>query len=318
MDLKHRIKGTVMVIIGAAFWGISGTVAQQLFQYQGVSVGWLVTARLLFAGLILLLFSLFGKNRARIWQIWQHPKRAIQLLVFGLFGMLGVQYTYFASINRGNAAVATLLQYLAPLFILIYYMLRRTEKPRLIDGVSMALALLGTYLLLTNGHGGELHLPLSAVIWGILSGLALAFYTLYPGTLLSEWGSPVVVGWGMLIGGIGLSFFTPPWQAGPVHWSFLTVSFIGFVVVFGTLIAFYLYLESLAYISPRESSLLACVEPLTSVVTAVVWLGVTMKLYQSIGAACVIVMIILLAIKPSAAESEPEMTLPIEEIKNSI
>jgi drug/metabolite transporter (DMT)-like permease len=318
VDLRQRIKGTIMVVVGAAFWGISGTVAQQLFQYQGVTVGWLVTVRLLFAGFFLLLFSLLGKKRERVWKIWQNPKRALQLLVFGLFGLLGVQYTYFASISRGNAAVATLLQYLAPLFILIYFMLRRKERPRLMDGVSMTLALLGTYLLLTNGHGGELHLPLSAVIWGVLSGVALAFYTLYPGILLSEWGSPVVIGWGMFIGGMGLSLFTPPWQTGPVHWSLLTVCFIGFVILFGTLIAFYLYLESLAYISPKEASLLACTEPLTSVVTAVVWLGVTMKFYQALGAASVILMILLLAIKPSTSSQSNELPLNLGEVDKII
>ena len=42
------------------------------------------------------------------------------MILFGLFGMLAVQYTYFASIKEGNAAVATLLQYLAPIFITVY------------------------------------------------------------------------------------------------------------------------------------------------------------------------------------------------------
>ena len=41
------------------------------------------------------------------------------MILFGLFGMLAVQYTYFASIKEGNAAVATLLQYLA-LYLLLY------------------------------------------------------------------------------------------------------------------------------------------------------------------------------------------------------
>lgn len=287
-----------MVVIGAALWGISGTVAQQLFQHEGVDVGWLVTIRLLLSGLILLSLSSFGKEKPRIWLIWKEPKRAMQLVVFGILGMLGVQYTYFASIRYGNAAVATLLQYLAPLFILIFYMWKTRKAPGVIDLVSMFLALVGTYLLLTNGRGTHVHLPFPAVIWGVLSGVALAFYTIFPGALLKEWGSPIVIGWGMLIGGVGLSFVHPPWSVGAVHWSFLTVTFILFVVFFGTLLAFYLYLESLVYLSPKESSLLACVEPLTAVITAVLWLGVTMKGWQQIGALFVMIMIILLAMKP--------------------
>lgn len=295
-ELTARLKGLFMVVIGAAFWGISGTVAQQLFQHDGVEVGWLVTVRLLCTGLVLLILSSFGGSKKKVWRVWKTPQQAVQLLIFGIVGLLGVQYTYFASIKLGNAAVATLLQYLAPLFILIYLMWKNRQAPKFIDVCSIILALLGTYLLLTNGCGLKLHLPPFAVIWGILSGVALAFYTLYPGSLLKTWGSTIVIGWGMVIGGIGLSFIHPPWQIGAVHWSFLTVASLFFVILFGTLLAFYLYLESLTYLSPKETSLLACVEPLTSVITAVTWLGVSMRLWQYVGAGFVIIMIILQAV----------------------
>ena len=37
-----------------------------------------------------------------------------QLIIYALFGMLGVQYTFMATIDKGNVAIATLLQFLAP------------------------------------------------------------------------------------------------------------------------------------------------------------------------------------------------------------
>lgn len=97
------------------------------------------------------------------------------MILFGLFGMLAVQYTYFASIKEGNAAVATLLQYLAPIFITVYLLFKWNVRPSKIDFISITLSLVGTFLLLTNGSVHNLAVSTPAIIWGILSGLSLAF-----------------------------------------------------------------------------------------------------------------------------------------------
>ncbi|MGV3488990.1 MAG: DMT family transporter [Tuberibacillus sp.] len=314
MNVAH-IKGIIMVVIGAALWGISGTVSQTLFQHHHVSVGWLVDVRLLGSGIVLLVACIIGKERRKVWNVWRKPGTATAIVLFAILGMVGVQYTYLASIAKGNAAVATLLQYLAPVMIAIYFIIKNRKLPRWAEWISIFLALLGTFLLLTNGSLKNLHIPASAVIWGLLSALALAFYTIYPGKLLKDWGAPVIVGWGMMIGGICLAFLYHPWEVSSVHWTFKTSSFIGFVVIFGTLIAFYLYLESQRYITAKESSLLACTEPLTAVLTAILWLGVPMGLLQWAGAVCVFGMIILLTIKP---EEKPVENYNVNEKVNSI
>jgi len=89
MDKAAKSKGLFLVTTGATFWGISGTVSKRLFQQTEIDVNW-------------------------------HRRSAIQLIVFGLVGMFSVQYTYMISIQHGNAAAATLLQYLAPVMIIIY------------------------------------------------------------------------------------------------------------------------------------------------------------------------------------------------------
>lgn len=125
----------------------------------------------------------------------------MQVLLFGLMGMLAVQYTYMASIQHGNAAVATLLQYTAPVMIIVYLVIRRQSIFTRRDLVTVVLALAGMFFLLTNGSISTLTVPFVAVMWGILSAVALSFYTLYPISLLKQFDSLVVVGWAMLIGG---------------------------------------------------------------------------------------------------------------------
>lgn len=289
-----RAKGIALVLTGAILWGVSGTVAQYLFQRQGFSAEWLVVTRLLVSGAILLFFShVFAKQN--IWKVWGSKQDRIGLVLFGIFGMLAVQYTYFAAIQHGNAATATVLQYLAPVIIVLYLCIRSKSLPAKYQVTAIILALLGTYLLVTGGTIQSLAISGPAIFWGISSAFALAYYTLQPGRLLSNWGSILTVGWGMMIGGVGFSFINPPWEfAG--NWSVPSVLAVIFVVIFGTLIAFYCYLESLKYISPSETSLLASAEPLSAAFLAVAWLNVPFGLAEWFGTLCIISTIFILSL----------------------
>src|SRR3954463_10777639 len=97
-----RTKGILLVLIAATSWGVSGTVAQYLFHQQGFRSSWLVVIRLLLAGLGLLLFS-HSVGKQNIWSIWKSKQDLFRLIAFGIIGMLGVQYTFFAAIEQGNA-----------------------------------------------------------------------------------------------------------------------------------------------------------------------------------------------------------------------
>jgi drug/metabolite transporter (DMT)-like permease len=301
MNRPTRRTGLFLVITGAIFWGVSGTVAQKLFQQNTIDVNWLVTTRLLIAGFLLLAVQFFRKDRSQILDVWKNRRTAFQLIIFGLLGMLAVQYTYMASIKHGNAAVATLLQYLAPVMIIIYLILRKQTILTRQDLLTVSLALVGCFFLLTNGSISQLSVPTLAIVWGILSGLALAFYTLYAVPLLKQNDSLVIVGWAMIIGGFALSFIHPPWQMDFTDITVETYLYLVFVIIFGTMFAFWFYIESLQSLSPKESSLLGSIEPLAAVLTTVLWLKEPFGFFQWIGTACIIGMILLLALNKKSS-----------------
>ncbi|MGI8384202.1 EamA family transporter [Robertmurraya sp. P23] len=291
-----RNKGIFLVITGATFWGIGGTVAKKLFEQYGIDINWLVTTRLLIAGVLLLTIQFFRKDRSQILGVWKTKSNAISLIIFGLLGMLAVQYTYMASIQHGNAAVATLLQYLAPVMIIVYLILRHQAVLTTRDLITVSLALVGSFFLLTNGSISQLSVPTPAVVWGVLSGVALAFYTLYAIPLLKQYDSLVIVGWAMIIGGFALSFIHPPWQIDLSALPLEAYLYLVFVIIFGTMIAFWFYIESLQSLLPKESSLLGSIEPLAAVLTTVFWLKEPFGMFQWIGASCILFMIVFLAL----------------------
>lgn len=293
MRFQSRIKGILLVIIGAMLWGVSGTVAQYLFQKKMFSPEWLVVIRLLASGLILLLYA-FIKDKQDIWTIWMSKHTILSLILFSIIGMVGVQYTYFAAIKYGNAATATILQYLSPVLITCYLAIGTKKMPSLQEITAVTLAMLGTFFIITKGNIHSISISKLALFWGISSAFAAAFYTLQPSSLLAKWDSTIVVGWGMLIGGIAFSFIHQPWNF-TGQWSIASVFAVIFVVLFGTLIAFYCYLESLKYIQPTESSILSSVEPLSAAFLSVLWLHVPLGMLQWLGTACIIFTVVILS-----------------------
>ncbi|MFP7169572.1 EamA family transporter [Terribacillus sp. 7520-G] len=291
---NKQIAGTALVLLGAIFWGVSGTVAQFLFQTKGFSTEWLTVVRLLAAGVALLTIARMKEGR-KVWAVWKNKQEAISLILFGILGMLAVQYTYFAAIEHGNAATATILQYLAPALITCYLAIRSRRLPSFPISVSLVIAIIGTFLLVTGGNLQSLTISGWAIFWGVASAFALSFYTLQPLKLLASWGARIVVGWGMLIGGFCFSFIHPPWQM-EGEWSLSSSAAILFVIIFGTIIAFYFYLESTKYIAASKVSILASVEPLSATFLSILWFQIPFGLPEWGGAILILITITILSI----------------------
>ncbi|WP_183279786.1 DMT family transporter [Clostridium fungisolvens] len=302
MKSQPRIKGFALVIFSTMMWGVSGTVAQYLFQQRGFSPEWLVVIRLLVSGIVLLSFATLRGNK-NVRKIWSSKYTIFNLICFALLGMLGVQYTYFAAIKYGNAATATILQYLYPVIITFYMTIRTKRAPSLREVIVITLTIVGTFLIITKGNVSTLSISKLALFWGVTSAFAAAFYTLQPAYLLTRFDSITVVGWGMLIGGLGFSFIQKPWIC-TGQWSISSILAVIFVVLFGTLIAFCCYLESLKYIKPIEVSILSSIEPLSAAVLSIFWLHVNLGFVQWIGTGCIIFGIIYLSLTKKTPEQK--------------
>lgn len=303
---KQRLIGILYVLIGAILWGIAGTVGQRLLQGEGIPVDWLVALRLTISGSLLLVVALFSKHRKLVFQVWRDLRSTLSLLVFSIFGMLAVQYTFMVSIELGNAAVATLLQYQAPVFIFIYLVIRRMTVINARDIFAIILAVTGTFLLLTNGSIHELAVPIPSVVWGLISGVTLAFYTLYAAHLIKKWGSLIVIGWSMVIGGTCLAIYHPPWNIDTTGWTMDTGLLLLFIVIFGTMIAFWFYVESLRFLKPAETTLLGTVEPLTAVFSSVIWLKISFGELQLLGMILILLMVVYLAVFKDKRKDIPQ------------
>jgi drug/metabolite transporter (DMT)-like permease len=287
--------------MAATLFGVGGTFAQFLFQRRGVNIDWLVTMRLLCAGAALLSIAAARQGRA-VLAIWRQDPAAV--ILFGLVGMMPVQYTYMAAIDASNTATATVLQFTSPAMIALWLALVGRRWPDRRELAAIALAMLGTFFLVTHGRLGALSISPLALFWGLASAVAAAFNSIQPAALLRKYGASLVGGWGMLVGGVALSFLHAPWKVEGT-WDARAYIFLAFILLFGTLAAFYLYIKALRLIGAQKSSLLTCAEPLSAAVLAVWWLGVPWGGMDWLGTGCILVTIALLA-KEQSEESQAE------------
>ena len=290
---KNDNTGMLSTFVGGTLWGINGVMGNYLFLNKNVTTPWLIPYRLILAGFLLLGY-LYYKKGSKIFDILKNPKDLLQIVLFGLIGMLGTQYTYFSAIQFSNAAIATVLTYFGPTLVLIYMCLREKRKPLKYEIVSICLSSFGVFLLATHGDITSLQISFKALVWGILSALSVVFYTVQPESLLKKYGASIVVAWGMMIGGIFITFVTKPWNIN-VTFDFVTFLVLMLIIVFGTIIAFILYLTGVNIIGPTKASIIACIEPVAATICAILFLGVTFDFLDVIGFLCIISTIFIVA-----------------------
>ena len=141
----------------------------------------------------------------------------------------------------------------------------------------------------------------SQILWGLSSAVALVLYTMLPGSLIARWGSTVVTGYGMLIGGIFLFFLTGYWNY-RISFSPAMVMGVAAIVVLGTALAFTLYLQGVSDIGSVKASMLACIEPVSATVISALWLHTSFTTVDIAGLALIVTAVLMLSRKGKGTE----------------
>lgn len=294
-EKSKMVTGTIVTIAGGILWGVSGVCGQYMFQNKGVTAPWLVSVRLVVAGLLMLCYY-FLTDREQTLAIWKSKRDRRDVIIYGLFGMLPCQYAYFQTIEWSNAGTATVIQYLGPALIVIWVCFRTKRMPTLQEITGVILAVIGVFLIATHGNPTSLALSGRALLMGLASAVSVAIYTLEPARLQKKYDTPLILAWGMTIGGVALTLISRPWTAKGIQADAEMFAALAFVIAFGTMAGFSLYMTGVKLIGSVKASLYACMEPVSSMILTVLWMKVNFTTPDLIGTLLVIATIIILAI----------------------
>lgn len=293
--LRQRRLWAFLAALACVMWGISGLFAKELFNISpDITPIWLSQIRMITSGIVLLIVA--GLVQQKPLATMKNRHDAWVIIAYGIFGLLPVQLFYFIVVQKANASIATILQFVGPFFVMAYLALTHRQVLRNVDIMAAIAAFIGVVLLATHGNFSHLTITPEVLFWGLLSAVGVATNTLIPINVLKRVSSLVVTGWGLLSAGICLLLVHPAWPRipnDPRVWICVTS-----VIIIGTIIPFQLMTNSLRFIKPSTASLLDAFEPFSATVGSVLVFGLVMVPLDWVGSLLVVLSAMALNLAP--------------------
>jgi drug/metabolite transporter (DMT)-like permease len=296
---RHPRIGYLMAAGAASLWAVNGTVSKVILA-SGVSSLRLSQVRMTGAliGFVLVLL-LTAPERLRV------RRRELPFLaVWGIGGLAFVQWFYFLAIHRLAIVLALMTEYVSPLYVgqWAHYVFHEPVRRRI--WVALAFALAGLALIVNVHRGGTI--SAAGVAFALSSAAAYTFYILLAERGVGDRDAVSLLAWGF---GFGALFwcFVAPWWSFPAGRVGADVSLLGhlsdrhlpvwaliaFLIVIGTIVPFFLIVSALRHLPATRVGIIAMLEPVVATVVAWAWLNESLSAVQLVGAAIVLLAIVL-------------------------
>ena len=299
--------GLPLAVAAAFSFGMSGAWARGLID-AGWSPGAAVTVRVWVAALVLLIpavLSLRGRWGAL-------RKNAGMVAAYGLLAVAATQLCYFQAVAVMDVGIALLIEYTAPIAVILWLWLRRGEKPSRRSVIGAVIAFVGLVLMLDIVTGAEVNVP--GILWALAAMVGAASYFLL--SARADTGLPPIglAGGGLLLGAVGLTvagavgILPLAWTTDDITYRFGTVPWFVPVLAIGliaTALAYLLGIASTRMLGSRLASFVALSEVVAALLFGWLLLGQLPDLLQALGGALVLVGVVIVKLgEPAPARAD--------------
>jgi len=298
----HPLRGYCFIASAALFWGVSAALGRAVFTgrlplssaaLRPIDPLILSQTRTTFSLLVLLPLLVASKG----WERIKLPARDLAYcLLLGTLGVAVSNYFYYVAIQRTNVATAIIVQYTAPVWVLLYVVARGQQKLSAQKVIAVALAVAGSVLVIGIVGAKQqraLRLDSYGIIAALLASFSFAFYNVAGHRILTRYDRWRVLVWTLTAASAFWLVVNPPWKIvaahyAPAQWLFLFV--FSMISVLG---AFSLYFLGLQYLEPTRAIIASCLEPVFSILLAALVLGEVLRPIQTLGIAFVLAAIVI-------------------------
>lgn len=274
-------RGAWLIVAAALLWSLLGLFTRSLLD-QGLSPLQIAFYRATLAAIPFALHALLALPKGTPRSPRTLPQ-ALQLLAFAALGVT-LFYTALAqAIEAGGIALAFILLYTAPIFVVLLAWPLFGERPTRLNAAAVLLAIVGIALVTLSGGSG-VRISGSALGWGLLAGGSYASYYLLGKSLLQRFAPAVLFAWILPLGGLMLwplaGIEAPP---GPSAWLPLLAS-----ALLCTYLAYWLYSLGLQRTPAASAVLIATIEPVAAALWAALFFGELLGALGIVGGALVL------------------------------
>lgn len=240
----------------------------------------------------------------------------IQCLILGMLGVAASNYFYYVAIQRTSVAIAIILQYTAPVWVLLYVVARGQQKLSMQRVLAVLVALAGIALtigIVGSGSRSSLRIDSYGLIAAMLASFSFAFYNVGGHSILARYDRWRVLVWTLASAAVFWLFVNPPWKIIAAHYSLAQWIFLFIFSMISVLGSFSLYFLGLQYLEPSRAIIVSCLEPVFSILLAAVLLGEGVRPIQTLGIVLVLSAIVIVQLPGrEAPDREAVVVDPIE------
>lgn len=297
----HPFTGYFLYLLASLLFALNGTVSKSIL-LTGIDPERLSQLRVTAAFLIL--FIIVAVTRPA--RLKLKKKEIPILLAYGILGVAMTQYLYFVSLVYLPVGVALLIEFTAPILVALWMRFAWKEPTRKTVWLALAMALAGLALVAQVWMGFALNATGVLAAAGAAVSLAI-FYLLGDKQVRSENArDPVsLTMWGFGAAALFWAIMQPwwlfPWSQlagvtdplGSLGWEFPLWTMVGSMVILGTVIPFWLVVESLRHLRASQASTMGLTEPLFATVIAWILLSESLNWIQLTGGALILLGVFL-------------------------
>ena len=271
------------VLASGVLWGLIGIFNRRLTA-AGFSVGSIVLIRNL--GSMVLLGLLFLAKDRNIFRIrWKHVPI---FLGTGVVSVLFFTLCYFSCQRLCSLAVAAVLLYTSPAFVVLFSAILWKDKITKRKLLALVLAFLGCTFV-TGLWSGDASVTLLGAILGVASGLFYGLYSIFGRYALAHYKPFTVTFYTFLFAGIGALAVLRPAEIAAGFSSAPSLAWVALgLIVVCTVAPYLLYTYGLAGMDSGKAAILASVEPVTAAIVGVLAFGEPMSAMVLLGLVCIL------------------------------
>ncbi|HEV3306552.1 MAG TPA: EamA family transporter [Candidatus Sulfotelmatobacter sp.] len=317
----HALRGYFFIASAAFLWGVSAALGRAVFTgrlplgnavLRPIDPLILSQTRTTFSLLVLLPLLVASKG----WQRIKLPARDLAYcFLLGTFGVAVSNYFYYVAIQRTNVATAIIVQYTAPVWVLLYVVARGHQKLTAQKVAAVALAVTGIALvidILGLKSGSALHLDPYGLIAALLASFSFAFYNVGGHRILARHDRWRVLVWTLAASAIFWLFVNSPWKVAAAHYAPAQWLFLFVFSMISVLGAFSLYFLGLQHLEPTRAIIASCLEPVFSILLAALLLGEILRPIQTLGIIFVLAAIVIVQRPDSSVTQNTVVVEPME------
>ncbi|WP_267524224.1 DMT family transporter [Campylobacter sp. MG1] len=287
-------QGAILVIFSGIFWGFNGPCIEFLTQINHVNLDAIIAYRFLIAGTLMLMLGYY-KNLFTT-KIFKNKKHLISLISFTIFGIFFSQYFYFYGVMLSNSAIATIIQFSAPVFIILIVCYEEKRIPTIKEFLAFILVFLGAFLLVTNGHLDKILITPFALLMCILSMVGFVANSIIPRKINTIYSPIFVLGISMSICGIVFFVSKGVWDIEVTLNLQILLAFFT-ILLFGTMFPFIFYMTGVNKIGAAKSTILSSSVPIVATLISHFWLKTSLGYIQILGFLLIFIAILITIIK---------------------